>query len=206
MIRWHGLDGNWIEIGLPPHFISIERKPEDGCEVQNLECAESGIMLRIEIITGATDKNEKAFEGGCNHGTAVLKRLVSPWVCSDRVICADSYFESVQSAVHLLQLGLRFKLTEGNSILLYDAICRTQENLEWHWHGWTAIDDTLSPLPATAMMEVRASDCSGVSPVLVYAECSFPYDSQKSWNATMILVQLLISATGALKMTLSSNV
>ena len=107
MIRFYGLGDDWIEIG-PPHFVSIEHKPEDGCEVQNLAWPESGIMLRIGIVTGATDKKEKAFERSCNHRTAVLKRLVRPWVYSDRVICADSYSASVQSAVQLLHLGLRF--------------------------------------------------------------------------------------------------
>ena len=103
----YSLGGDWIELGLP-HFVSIERKPEDGCEVQNLASAESAIMPRIEIVTGATDKNERALEGSFNHLIAVLKRLVGPWVYADLFICADSYFASVQSEIQLLKLGLCF--------------------------------------------------------------------------------------------------
>ena len=32
--RWYGLGGGWIHIGLPM-YISIYRKPENGCEIQN---------------------------------------------------------------------------------------------------------------------------------------------------------------------------
>jgi len=32
--RWHGLGGSWINKGLPM-YVAIDRKPEDGCEIQD---------------------------------------------------------------------------------------------------------------------------------------------------------------------------
>ena len=43
-----------------------------------------------------------------NHGTQVLADLVRPWGNTDRVVVADSYFASVESALKLKSLGLRF--------------------------------------------------------------------------------------------------
>jgi hypothetical protein len=32
--RWYGLGGSWIDVGLPT-YAAMERKPENGCEIQN---------------------------------------------------------------------------------------------------------------------------------------------------------------------------
>ena len=42
------------------------------------------------------------------HGCNVLVELVRPWANTDRVVCADSYFASVQAALRLKKMGLRF--------------------------------------------------------------------------------------------------
>ena len=34
MSRWYGLGGNWINVGLP-HYVAMDSKPENGCEIQN---------------------------------------------------------------------------------------------------------------------------------------------------------------------------
>ena len=44
MVRWYGLGGDWINMGLP-QYITIDRKPESGGEIQNAADRESGIML-----------------------------------------------------------------------------------------------------------------------------------------------------------------
>lgn len=41
--RLYGQGGNWIEQGLP-RYVHLERKPESGCEIQNVACGQSGIM------------------------------------------------------------------------------------------------------------------------------------------------------------------
>ena len=107
--KWYGQGGHWISIGLPM-YVAIDRKPENGCEIQNAACGWSGIMMRLKIVTTATDHkaNISAAEQRLFHGTAVLQRLVAPWAGSGRVVCADSYFSSVEAAETLRASGLRF--------------------------------------------------------------------------------------------------
>lgn len=107
MVRWYGLGGNWIDKGLPM-YISIDRKPENGCELQTAACGTSGIMLRMEVVTTAEDESKRPYEDLYNHGTAVLRRLVEPWAHSGRHVVADSYFSSVQSAKMMLDAGLQY--------------------------------------------------------------------------------------------------
>jgi len=108
MIKWYGLGGPWISVGLPM-YVAIDRKPENGCEIQNAACGRSGIMLRLHLVTTAADQhaNMSAEESQVLHGTAVLQRLVGPWAGSDRIVCADSYFSSVEAALALKGMGLR---------------------------------------------------------------------------------------------------
>ena len=44
--RWYGRGGHWIEDGLP-HYVAIDRKPENGCEIQDTCCGRSEILLRL---------------------------------------------------------------------------------------------------------------------------------------------------------------
>lgn len=49
MSRWYGMGGDWINRGLP-HYVAIDRKPENGCEIQNLADGESGIMIQLAVV------------------------------------------------------------------------------------------------------------------------------------------------------------
>ena len=107
--RWYGQGGDWINMGLPM-YVAIDRKPDNGCEIQNSACGVSGIMLRLKLVKTAEEEGahlEEAGEG-LNHGTKVLKYLVTPWAHTDRIVCADSYFASVSTAEELQKIGLRF--------------------------------------------------------------------------------------------------
>lgn len=42
------------------------------------------------------------------HGTDVKYSLVRPWIGSNRYVCGDSFFATVETAEALLQNGLRF--------------------------------------------------------------------------------------------------
>jgi hypothetical protein len=42
------------------------------------------------------------------HGAKIIKELVCPWWGNDWIVCADSYFASVVTAVKLKRIGLRF--------------------------------------------------------------------------------------------------
>jgi hypothetical protein len=89
MIRWYGKGGSFVDAGIP-HYAAIERKPDNGAEIQNLADVASGIMLRLKIIKSAAkeeaiaaataneddDEDVAADEGG--KGTRVLSELVAP--------------------------------------------------------------------------------------------------------------------------------
>jgi hypothetical protein len=99
MSRWYGQGGNWINLGLP-QYVAIDRKPENGCEIQNSACAQSGIMLRLRLVKtpDAEDPNGIEVGNGMLHGTAIMKFLVEPWAHTGRLVCGDSYFASVGAA------------------------------------------------------------------------------------------------------------
>ena len=52
MSRWYGLGGHWINMGLPM-YVAIDRKPEDGLEIQNSACSHSGIMYQLKLVKTA---------------------------------------------------------------------------------------------------------------------------------------------------------
>ena len=47
--RWYGGGRYWINEGLPC-YTAIDCRPENGCEIQNSECGESGVMLRLKLV------------------------------------------------------------------------------------------------------------------------------------------------------------
>ena len=106
MSRWYGIGGSWISKGLP-HYVALDRKPENGCELKTAACGRSGIILRIEIVRSVDDPASEE-DAGQSHGTAICKRLVAPWFQTGRVVCADSYFAFVATAQALVDVGLRF--------------------------------------------------------------------------------------------------
>ena len=46
--RWYRGGKYWINEVLPC-YITIYHKPENGCEIQNLACGESGVMLQLKL-------------------------------------------------------------------------------------------------------------------------------------------------------------
>ena len=109
MIHWYGQGGHWINHGLP-QYIAIERKPENGCKIQNIACAVSGIMIRLRLVKLQKTEEERneINEEHLTHGTKVVKELVLPWHGSNQVVCADSYFALVTTAKEMMNVSLRF--------------------------------------------------------------------------------------------------
>jgi hypothetical protein len=54
MSRRYGEGGYWINDGLFM-YISIDRKPENGCEIQNTACGQSGITVRLKLVKTAEE-------------------------------------------------------------------------------------------------------------------------------------------------------
>ena len=67
-------------------------------------------MIRLKIVKTAEEESASAVteDDGNNHGTNVLKFLVEPWVRTDRCVCVDSYFTSVNAVTVLRMMGLCF--------------------------------------------------------------------------------------------------
>ena len=109
MSWWYGQGGHWINHGLPM-YVAMDRKPENGCEIQNAACGSSGVMIRLKVVKTAEEENASTVtdDNGNNHGTNVLKFLVEPWVRMDHCVCADSYFTSVNAVTVMRMMGLRF--------------------------------------------------------------------------------------------------
>jgi hypothetical protein len=58
MSRWYGQGRDWINAGLP-HYVAIDQKPENGCEIQTACCGTSGVMMALHIVKkeeGEADK------------------------------------------------------------------------------------------------------------------------------------------------------
>ena len=72
--RWYGQGGHWINIGLPM-YVTIDRKLENGCEIQNAADGKSGIMLCLMLVTMAEESRiqdavgDEAEETRLLHGT-----------------------------------------------------------------------------------------------------------------------------------------
>ena len=116
MFRWYGQGGHWINHGLPM-YVAINRKPENGCEIQNVACGHSGVMIQLKVVKTAEEENASVVtdDDGNNHGTNVLKFLVEPWVRTDCCVCADSYFvtesrQPLQVQSHLEMPGILVQL------------------------------------------------------------------------------------------------
>jgi len=120
MSKWYGQGRGWSDRGVTM-YVAIDRKPENGCEIQNTACGRSGIMLCLQLVTTVGDQRQRftSTESLLLHGTVVLKRLVSNLAGMDRVACGDSYFASVKAALELRSMGLRFVGVVKNSTTQY---------------------------------------------------------------------------------------
>ena len=109
MSRWYGQGGHWINHGLPM-YVEIDRKPENGCEIQSAACGHSGVVIRLKIVKTAEEENASVVmdDDGNNHGTNVLKFLVEAWVRTDCFVYADAYFATVKAVTVMRLMGLYF--------------------------------------------------------------------------------------------------
>src|SRR5210317_412382 len=102
------MGGHWINGGLP-NYVAMDRKPENGCEIQDAACGDSGIMIRLKLVKTSNEEEEEGGGGeGELHGLKVMKELTEPWWGSWRVVCGDSFFASVPAAEEMLRKQLHF--------------------------------------------------------------------------------------------------
>jgi Transposase IS4 len=109
-------------------------------------------MMQLQLVTTAEHEETRASEAevGLKHGTVVLDRLVRPrYGKGDRIVCADSYFASVEAALHLQARGVRFIGVVKTATSSYPMKLLQSKVLpsRGDWCGSTASDGTLSPPP-----------------------------------------------------------
>ena len=39
-----------------PHYVAMDRKPENGCEIQNAACIDSNIMIQLKLVKSKEDE------------------------------------------------------------------------------------------------------------------------------------------------------
>ena len=54
--RWYGLGEHCINFDLH-NYVAMDRKPENGCEIQNACNRKSKIMIQLKLVKGAQDNN-----------------------------------------------------------------------------------------------------------------------------------------------------
>ena len=82
-------------------YVDIERKSDNGCEIQDTSYGRSKIMIRMKLVkTGTEEATDSITEddNGILHSAKVLLSLIIPWTRSDCAVCVDSYFASVGAA------------------------------------------------------------------------------------------------------------
>ena len=75
--------------------MEIDRKPENGCEIQDSCCGVSGIMMRLKIVKEEEDYSSTDTEGEgavILHGVKVLKELIGSWTGSGRLVLCRFLF------------------------------------------------------------------------------------------------------------------
>lgn len=103
-----GEEAEIMHVGLP-HKTKIQRKPKGvGLEIRDAACAQSGIMLRLELQEGKEAMSAMAENKLHGSGTGSTIRLTKPWHGTSRVVYGDSAFASVRCARQMRAHGLHF--------------------------------------------------------------------------------------------------
>ena len=78
---WNGIGGLWINAGLP-QYITIDRKPENDCEIPNAADGVSGIMIQLKLVKTSSGEDPPYPEehAGLLQGLKVMLNIFQPWV------------------------------------------------------------------------------------------------------------------------------
>jgi hypothetical protein len=103
---WYG--GDWINKGLL-NCVAIDRKPKNDFEIQNAACSKTGIMMELPVVKGPVEEHlvlENDDDDELQHGCKVMLHLLRFWTSAKcHIVCADSYFASVQAACRHFDLN-----------------------------------------------------------------------------------------------------
>lgn len=110
MIHWEGKERAWTQVrdNAPGHTTKIPRKPtSSGFEIKNLACAQTGILLALELQGPKKWMAKLPFRGEYAASAAVVLRLLEEAnLLHDRVhVIADAGFASVNTCIALAEHG-----------------------------------------------------------------------------------------------------
>lgn len=88
-------------------YLSSQRKPESGAEIEKASCASSGVLARIKLAKGTTAKDEDVLDDD-PHAIATLYNLLSPWATTNRTAVGDAFISSVTAAYNVLDNSMKF--------------------------------------------------------------------------------------------------
>ena len=91
-------------------YVSIDRKPKNGCEIQNAYCGKSTIMMGHKLVKTSEEELTHTVpdaETGLIYGTRILLFLIVRWTYSMQTVAGDSYFPSVGAAEELKKLKMQ---------------------------------------------------------------------------------------------------
>ena len=94
MSIWYVVGGHWINAGLP-QYITIDRKPENGCEIQNAADGVSVIMMQLYLVKTYSEEDLSYPEehDGLLYGTKLMLNILQLWVNKQRrFVSAYRYF------------------------------------------------------------------------------------------------------------------
>ena len=89
-------------------FVTMDQKPHNGCEIQNLADGECGAMLSMKVVKSPEEEAKLAKENpkpwhnwDITPGGKILFDLIKPWLNADCVLVANLAFASVKVAEKL---------------------------------------------------------------------------------------------------------
>ena len=114
IVCWYGLGGHWISKGLP-HYVALDRKPNNGAKICNSCCGVTGILTCLELcqLAAKTEQQEIAnpnpvVPSGTASGTRSILNLTQPFFGTRHVVVGSSAFASVNIAMQLSEENLGF--------------------------------------------------------------------------------------------------
>ena len=89
-------------------IIVIERKLENRLGIQNSACGENVIIIRLKLVKEGADDRKYDNDKDVAYVIEVLLELLSPWINTQRIVCADSHFKSVTAVEFLYENEMKF--------------------------------------------------------------------------------------------------
>ena len=94
--QWYGHVCNWINLGLK-FYIAINHNPDNGAEIQDIDCGVSGIIIIFKMVKVVQYYGENDGGDGFINGTKVLLNSVKQWYNTNQLVSEDSYFYSIST-------------------------------------------------------------------------------------------------------------